>query len=435
MGEVYKLQLIAPSSVTGQGLRRSLFPPLSLGILASLTPRDWEVKIIDESVEPVDFSEPVNLVGITSITAVAPRAYALARRFRELGAKVVLGGIHPSAVPEEAARHADAVVIGEAENVWPGLLDDFKKGRLRRYYSSKERPNLDNLPVPRRDLYNARKYLTLSTVQTSRGCPYGCSFCSVTRFFGRTYRMRPVTDVLREVEELGERLVLFVDDNIIGNPQRAKELFRALIPSRIKWLGQSSLNIASQPELLSLAARSGCIGLFIGFESLVSGNLRKIGKAMINKADKFLEMIMRIHDHGIGIEGAFIFGFDDDDLDVFKRTVEFAQKAKLAAAQFGILTPFPGTALREKLLGEGRVIESDWAKYTISNVVFEPLQMSREALQNGFNWAYREFYSYRSIASRLLLGFRKNLSIFFPINLSFRRIAYGLPLRTRQQGR
>ncbi|MGE5578024.1 MAG: B12-binding domain-containing radical SAM protein [Syntrophothermus sp.] len=425
-----KVRFIAPADVVhepGGKRRRSLFPPLNLGMLAALTPPDWEVEVVDESVQPVDLDAPVDLVAITAITSVAPKAYQLADAFRARGARVVLGGIHASALPWEAAKHADAVVVGEAELSWPKVLADFKEGRLAKLYECPDRPPLEGLPVPRRDLFDRRSYLTVNLIQTTRGCPHSCSFCSVTRFFGRSYRTRPIPEILKEVESLEGETVLFVDDNIVGKPAYAKELFRALTPYRLKWIGQSSLTIARDEELLRLAARSGCIGLFIGFESLAPHNLQEIGKNHVNNAERFKEFIEKIHSYGIGIEGAFIFGFDQDDRSVFERTVEFARKVKLAAAQFGILTPFPGTPLYEKLERAGRIIERDWSKYTISHVVFEPLQMTREALQNGFNWAYHEFYSYRSILERLFLGFKKNLGFFFPLNMSFRQIVARLP--------
>lgn len=419
-----RLKLIAPAQREG-GLRRSrsLFPPLSLAAVAALTPADWDISIADESVQDVEIDGSVDLVGITVLTAVAPRAYFLADAFRRRGVKVVLGGIHVSALPEEAAAHADAVVVGEAEGVWGTVLDDFRRGRLQRFYVGTRQPELAGLPTARRDLFDPRFYLTTGTIQTSRGCPYNCSFCSVTRFFGRTYRVRPVEEVVREIEGMRQRLVLFVDDNIIGCRQHARRLFEALKGMRVRWLAQSSLNIAFDAELLALAAKGGCVGLFIGFESLVAENIRRVGKAITNKVERFREAVRRIHDQGIGIEGAFIFGFDRDDESIFGRTVGFAENVKLDAAQFGILTPFPGTPLREQLEREGRIVVRDWSRYTISDVVFEPRLMSGARLREGFNWAYREFYSWRSIAARLLAGIGRNLPFYLPTNILFRRFS------------
>jgi len=420
---VRRLVLIAPSQKTG---RRALFPPLSLGVLAGLTPRDWDVRIIDEAVETVDLDLDATLVGITVMTPLAPRAYELADHFRGRKIPVVLGGIHPTVLPDEALEHADAVVVGEAEDVWGEVLRDAVRRRLRGIYRSPRRPDLVGLPLPRRDLFKEGAYLTTATVQTSRGCPFSCDFCSVTRFFGRTYRWRPVDEVVREVLGLAQKVVLFVDDNIFGAPARARELFERLTPLGVTWVGQSSINIARNVELLKLAARSGCRGLFVGLESLVPDNLRQIGKSLLNRVQDYRESISRIQDQGIGVEGAFIFGFDHDDPGVFARTVEFARRVRLAAAQFGILTPFPGTPLRERLEREKRIVDSDWGRYTISNVVFRPVRMSVEALQSGFEWAYRSFYSYPSILARLLPQagrFRAALPFFLDLNLHFRAVA------------
>lgn len=418
-----RLLLVAPSHRTG---KKALFPPLALGVVAALTPGDWEVTIVDEAVEPVEFDRPADLVGITAMTPTAPRAYELADAFRQRGRQVVLGGMHPSALPEEAAAHADAVVVGEAEGVWEEVLRDAARRRLRGIYRSAERPALEGLPVPRRDLYRPGAYLCTATVQTSRGCPFSCDFCSVTRFFGRTYRWRPVEEIVSEVKALGQKIVFFVDDNIFGAPARARELFRQLVPLRINWVGQSSINIARNPDLLRLAARSGCRGLFVGLESLAADNLRQMGKSLLNRVEDYREAIARIQGHGIGVEGAFIFGLDGDDPGVFRRTVRFARRLGLAAAQFGILTPFPGTPLRERLEQEGRIVDNGWSRYTISNVVYRPAGMAPEVLQSGFDWAYRSFYSYASIARRLLpnvFRFGAALPFFFQLNLHFRTIA------------
>ncbi len=422
-----KIEIISPRWREYAISNFSIFPPLSLPLLAALTPPDVEVSLTDEMVSKVDFDKDVDLVGITVMTPAAPKAYEMSKEFRKRGVKVVLGGIHPSLMPEEAAQHADAVVIGEAEDVWKDVIEDAKKGKLKKFYHCSERPKLDKLPIPRRDLLKKRRYLTTNVVQTTRGCPFDCDFCAVTKFFGRTFRYRPVDDVIKELETIKGNRVLFVDDNITGNPRYAKELFERLIPLKIKWISQSSITIAKDEKLLSLASKSGCMGLFIGLESLSPENLEEMRKSKVNKVEEFETSIKKIQDHGLGIEGAFIFGFDGDDVSVFERTVEFAKKMKLAAAQFGILTPFPGTDLFDKLEKENRIIDRDWSKYTISNVVFLPKKMSVEALQNGSNWAWHEFYSYKSIFSRILTDFKKRWAFFIPINFSFRRMLSKMP--------
>ncbi len=428
-----RIRLVAPAErkCAPRGTARGLFPPLSLAVLGALTPPGIAVEVVDENVTDHPFDDPVDLVGITSITATAPRAYDIAAAYRSRGVPVVMGGMHASALPDEALEHVDAVVVGEAEGVWERVLADAASGRMVGRYQADERPCLSGLPDPRRDLFDPRRYVTTNLVQTSRGCPNACSFCSVTRFFGRTYRMRPVEDVVREVAGLRDRMVLFVDDNIAGHRARARELFRALRPLGIRWMGQSSLAIAEDRELLDLAAASGCAGLFIGFESLNSANLDGVGKGRVNRAEDFLECVARIHRRGIGIEGAFIFGMDEDDAGVFDEILGFAQSARLALAQFGILTPFPGTPLFEEMERSGRLLHRDWSRYTISHVVARPLKMSREELQRGFDRAYREFYSYRSMVRRLLPGIRRHFFLFVQLNMAFSRVARGM-LRSRE---
>jgi len=380
---------------------RALFPPLSLLAVAALTPPEWEIELVDEAVAPVNLDTDADLVGITATTARAPRAYDLADAFRSRGKPVVLGGIHPTALPLEAAQHADAVVVGEAEGTWPKLLADFQEGRLAKIYRHDGLPSLENVPWPRRDLLARKAYYCSATLQTTRGCPFACSFCSVTNFFGRTYRTRPVDDVIAEVEAMPERFLIFVDDNIMGQPAYAKRLFHALIPLRKRWFSQASLTMLKDDNLVRLAAKSGCRGLFVGMESLSPLNLKKMGKTF-NPVKRYRECVRKLHDVGIGIIASFIFGLDDDDPSVFERTVEFVQKTKLDAAQFAILTPFPGTTLHRQLEEEGRIIERDWSKYDGAHVTFRPRQLSVDALREGLDWAYRQVYSWKGILQRLL---------------------------------
>ncbi|HEY78273.1 MAG TPA: B12-binding domain-containing radical SAM protein, partial [Dehalococcoidia bacterium] len=325
-----RLELIVPA--TQENIRRrkkGLIPPLGLAMVAALTPPEVEVSLTDENVTDIDFQKEVDLVGITALTATAPHAYDIADNFRAMGIKVILGGAHPSTLPDEASRHADAVVIGEAEGIWPNLIDDFKANKLKRVYRQSKRPSLINLPLPRRDLFANGAYYVTNTISTTRGCPYSCSFCSVTSLFGRTIRCRPVEEVVKEIETLNQRkLIVFVDDNIVGNPKYAKELFHALIPYRIKWVSQASVTVARNDELLRLTAASGCADLFIGFETLSPTNLAAIGKK-VNMVDEYETVIKKIHSHGIAIHGFFILGLDEDDEDVFERTLHFAQEMRL----------------------------------------------------------------------------------------------------------
>ncbi len=414
-----KLELIVPA--TQENLRKqkkALAPPLGLAMVAALTPPEVEISLTDENVTVIDFQKETDLVGITALTITAQRAYEIADTFRARGVKVILGGSHPSALPEEAGQHADAVVIGEAEGIWSNVIEDFKANKLQRIYSQRERPSLLNLPIPRRDLFTKGVYYVPNTISTTRGCPYDCSFCSVTSFFGHTYRYRPIEEIVKEIETLNHRkLIAFVDDNIVGNPKFAKELFRALVPYKIRWVAQASVTVAKDDEILKLAAASGCISLLVGFETLSPANLAAVGKR-INVVDEYETVIRKIHSYGIAIHGFFILGLDEDDEDVFERTVRFAQKMRLESAQFAWPVPYPGTALYESLDKAGRIVTKDWRQYE-SNVVFEPKLMSPEKLQKGYDWAWREFYSIPSIWKRIGVAHR-NLVALWATNLSFR---------------
>jgi len=414
-----KLDLIVPATQENiRKRRKAICPPLGLAMVAALTPPEVEVSLTDENVTAIDFQKETDLVGITAPTITAQRAYEIADSFRARGVKVILGGSHPSALPEEASQHADAVVIGEAEGIWPNVIDDFKASKLQRIYSQREHPSLLNLPIPRRDLFAKGAYYCTNTISTTRGCPHACSFCSVTSFFGHTYRRRPVEEILKEIETLSHRkLIGFVDDNIFGNPRFAKELLRALVPYKIRWVAQATVTVAKDDELLKLAAASGCISLLVGFETLSPANLATVGKR-VNVVDEYETVIRKIHSHGIAIHGFFILGLDEDDEDVFASTIRFARKMRLESAQFAWPVPYPGTALCESLDKAGRIVTKDWSRYE-SNPVFEPKLMSREMLKKGHDWAWRDFYSLPSIWRRIGIA-RRNLVPFWVMNLSFR---------------
>jgi radical SAM superfamily enzyme YgiQ (UPF0313 family) len=396
-------------------------PPLALGILASLTPENHEIELVDENLKELDFTRVPDLVAITTLTAAAPRAYEISRKYREAGAKVVLGGIHPSAVPLEAIEHADAVAIGEAEGVWGRLLEDFEAGRMKRFYKGKK-PDPSQIVVPRRDIYETQGYFLKGTVQTSRGCPFGCDFCSVQRFFGTKFRFRSVASVVEEVRALATRFIAFVDDNIAGSYPYARELFASLAPLNVKWICQAPITIGKDLGFLKLMHKAGCRGVFIGFESIAPASLKEVGKSC-NVVDKFGDYIKRIHDAGISIEGAFIFGFDNDDKSVFERTLEFMTKTKIDFAQFGILTPFPGTKLWQRLKKDDRILTTDWHKYDITNAVFRPARMSVEDLDRGREWIEDEFYSFKGTVRRMF-GLGRRVRYLLPmlvLNASYRQ--------------
>lgn len=418
-----KLLIISPSwSHDWWSGGKVLAPPLSLPLLAGLTPADVEVRLIDESVEKTDINIPTDWVAITCMTASAPRAYEIADAFRQRGVPVVMGGIHPSVMPDEASAHADAIVRGEAEPIWQEIIQDFAGNRLKSRYENFGLADLEKMPLPRRDLLKGERYLTINVVQTARGCPNGCSFCSVSAIFGKRYRFRPIPEVIEEIRSL-HGWVGFVDDNIVGHNRRAKELFTALIPLRIRWLGQGDLSMANDPELMSLAVRSGCYGMFVGIESVSPQNLKATFKRP-NIGLDINEAIRKIHRAGIEIIGSFVLGLDDDDKDVFKRTAEFAKFHKLAAAQFSVLTPFPGTVIRRKLEEEGRIMNHDWSGYTMSKVVFAPQHMTAKELEEGQKSTYRNFYSIQSILKRTFT-WRKRPLLRLLANLSYRSINRG----------
>lgn len=427
MQERLRVQLVQPYHPSNVKLYGKMYmSQLTLPIVAALMPSDVEVTIKDENVEPLDFSNGIDLVGITALTPTAPRAYEIAREYRRRGIPVVLGGLHPSLVPAEASQHADAVLIGEAEGVWEEMLHDFRAGKLKKFYQSSEKPNLANLPLPRRDLANNGAYVNIPKVETSRGCPFDCSFCSTTVFFGRKIRYRPVEDVVNELKKIKPSFVFFTDNNIVGNVRYAKELFRALIPLKIKWLSQGSLNFVRDDELLRLARDSGCVGMLIGFESLSPAAIEGVGKK-VNRVEEYSRAVKKLHRHRIGTIGCFVFGFDEDDENLFKRTVSFVRKYNVDTPQFTVLTPYPGTVLRERLEKEGRILHNKWEKYDSTTLVFKPKILSPSEFRKKFNWAGWKVYSWPAIIWRLLRSLLYMRSfyrafVFLQINMVYRKL-------------
>lgn len=428
MQEKLKVKLIQPYHPSNVRLfGKAYMSQLTLPIVAALTPSSIEVTIKDENVEPINFDNHVDLVGITALTPTATRAYEIADEYRRRGVTVVLGGIHPSLVPDEAIGHADAVLVGEAEGVWQEMLSDFQTGKLKKFYQSSEKPSLIDLPLPRRDLANNGAYVNIPKVETSRGCPFNCSFCSTTVFFGKKIRYRPVEDVVKELKAVKPKFVFFTDNNIVGNHKYAKELFRALIPLRIKWLSQGSLNFVRDEELLRLAQKSGCVGMLIGFESLSQEAIHGAGKAVVNRVEEYTKAIKKLHRHRIGTIGCFVFGFDEDDEGLFKRTAKFVKRYNVDTAQFTLLTPFPGTTLREQMEKEGRIFHNNWQKYDSTTLVFQPKIMPPKEFRKRFDWACWKVYSWPSIIIRLLksVPYMRSLYrpfVFLQINAVYRKL-------------
>ena len=394
-------------------------PPMALPLLAAVTPRGITVECLDEAVADLDENLRADLVGLSVMTANAPRGYALADHFRSRGIPVVMGGIHVSSLPEEALAHCDAVVTGEGEFLWPRVLEDAAQGRLQPVYRSEKSANWAEAPAPRWDLLPQNKYFIPRTVQVSRGCPVGCSFCSVSSFFGRNYRTRPVEQVLEEVRRVPRKLLIFVDDNLVGHPEYAKQLFAALIPCGKKWVAQCSLSVAEDPELLDLAARSGCIGLLIGFESLSATAMARIGKK-VNLRQSYEEAVRKIHAKGIQIQGSFIFGFDEDRAESVSETLEFVRRNKLSGANYCLLTPFPGTRLFDELDQAGRILSRDWLLYDRNHMVYRPARFLPEELRQRTEWAYRQTYNLRSLWNRRPITFQ-HYSLYLALNFGYWR--------------
>jgi radical SAM superfamily enzyme YgiQ (UPF0313 family) len=415
-------------------------PCLGLLKVAALTPANWQVTIVDEKVEPLDLNQEADLVGITTTTTTADHAYEIASHFRRRGIKVAIGGMHVSCLPGEAMQHCDSVVVGEAEGLWPALLRDFEKQELKSVYRHENSlPPLDRLPRPDWNLYGSKNYLPVHFVETTRGCPIGCEFCAVTSAFGGKYRNRPHHEVLAELHGLRpfeglftlKNCVFFVDDNIISNRAYARELLTRIADLKLHWFGQASMNIASDPEILKLCQKSGCIGLFIGFETLSSETLASIGKR-VNRPGEYFESVRKIHDHGIGIDGSFVFGFDTDDAGVFDHTMEFVMKARLEVAYFSILTPYPGTRLEKRLTQAGRILSRDWSTYDGSHVVYRPKTFTPEQLLEGYCRTFKEAYTVPSIVRRLW-GTTAWKNFFYPMNIGFRQSVNKLPRNAETQ--
>ncbi|MBI5741400.1 MAG: B12-binding domain-containing radical SAM protein [Nitrospirae bacterium] len=425
-----RLLLILPKSERGywgkvSGTGKAGFVRLSLPAIAALTPSDWDVEILDARTTAVDFDRKVDLVGITAFTAEIPSAYSIADGFRQKGIKVVMGGIHASALPEEALQHADSVVVGEAEDVWKDLLKDFENGALKPVYRADNLIDMKGIPVPRRELLDRSIYTSYNTIQATRGCPFNCEYCAVTAFFGNKFRTRPLAEVIDEIKGFQGKDFFFVDDNITGHPKFARELFRALIPMKRIWGGQTTINFAKDEELLSLYSKSGGKYAFIGFETLSENNLKKMSKSW-NSPDGYKEAIRMIHRAGINIIGSFIFGLDEDDSSVFDRTFNFIMENNVDAAQFHILTPFPGTKLYADMEREGRITDRDWSKYHTGEVIFKPKNMTADELQQGYFRIFKETYKLKNMLKRSLRSPR-NIAIRIGANFSYRNKARKMP--------
>ncbi len=396
------------------------FPTLSLAAIAAVTPPEWETAFHDDAVRPTDFNSDADIVALTAMTAQANRAYHLADQFRSRGKTVVMGGFHASNLPDEALRHVDSVVVGEGELVWPLLLNDFKAGRLRPLYKAADLVDTSIILPARREIFKGSGHLFTNTIQTTRGCPFDCEFCSVTAFYGRKYRKRPVEQVLAELEQLRKvnSFVFFVDDNIVADRRYSLPLFSGMKGMGLKWLSHAPIDFAEDSELLKAAGESGCIGMFVGFESLNQASLAAMGK-VTNKAESYKEYASLFREKGIGILGSFVMGTDGDTPDVFEKTLRFCEDIRLEAAIFPILTPYPGTRVRHRLEAEGRIFNNDWRDYDMEHVTFTPKGMTVKELQDGYEQICRSFYSFASIYRRIF-KLHRSVQVFAPMNIGFR---------------
>jgi radical SAM superfamily enzyme YgiQ (UPF0313 family) len=411
--------------------RYTVWKPLGLLVVAGLTPKEWNIKVFDENVQKQDYSLlPVpDLVGITSFTSQADRAYAIAHEFKQRGVPVVMGGIHATMCPDEAGQRVTSVVTGEAESVWKDVLDDWGKGRLKPVYAGTHEP-LNNTPIARHDLIPTG--YRFGSIQTTRGCPLSCSFCSVTTFNGSHYRHRPIAQVIEEYRTILEKLVLMVDDNFIGTRKdhidHTKELLRAIIASGIRkqWIAQVTINFGDDPELLALASKAGCVGVFIGLETTSAEGLEEIHKRFnIRKIDDIRNAIGRIHRNGISVVGSFIMGLDIDKKDVGREIAAAAQRYSLDALNVMFLTPLPGTDLWDDMEAKGRIIlnatPQDWRYFTLTFPVARYNHLTWSDMIAEKDACYSAFYTYPKILQRVYNGIRQRRN---PFAILFSNLVY-----------
>jgi radical SAM superfamily enzyme YgiQ (UPF0313 family) len=402
-----RVLLIQPSRFRGTRLdrrsRRWLLG-MTLPYVAALVPDGIDVRIKDDLLEEITFKEEADLVALTCMSHQAPRAYQLAAGFRRRGTPVVMGGFHATLAPDECQEHADALVLGEAEEAWPRLLRDFQAGRLAPRYQGQGLSDLKNLPVPRYDLLDLKKYKLLNIPsQTTRGCPFNCSYCEVTQVYGGKFRHRPVDEVIHEIKEI-RRLtqsdfIYFVDDNFVANRRHAMAIMERLIPEKLIYGCLATANVGDDPEVLDLMARSGCLHVNIGMETISPESLKAINKKQ-NKIRDYERQFRALRDRGIGFSVNVMFGLDGDRPDIFETTVDFLIRVKAPVSFMFILAPRPGTKIRDQLLQEGRIFDNDWTNYCGFKVVYQPRHLTAEQLEEGYWRANRRFYSLLSILKR-----------------------------------
>ncbi len=426
-----KLAIIQPSHYRSKlerapyKIKKRRLVGLTLPYLAALTPADWKVSLVDEQLTDIDFTAPVDLVAITAWTINSLRAYEIADLFRKRGTPVIMGGPHTYFYPEESAAHCDALGIGEGETIWPAMLADFAKGRLGAVYRAPHSEDLSGLPMPRYDLLDLSKHTRIKTysVQTSRGCPFECDFCSERYYLGSRYRVRPVADVVAEIKRCRARYVLFADSNFAGRPSHTAELMEALIPLKIRWSALWPFYLCSDGKLMDLAVKSGLLHLNIGMETIDQETLKGLRK-MAKKAKQYREVLESLRKRGISYSLNFIFGWDTESEDIFESTMTFLKAEKAPAAYFNILTPHKGTPLYDRMLAENRIIDlDDIGRWPGIHCHIKPRRCSAGELEERVRAMYHDFYTYPSMIARLPLPLRQADIASWIVNLEQRKIS------------
>ena len=428
--------------------KRLMAPSLALLVLGSLTPEQHSIVIEDENAKKINFNDSPDIVGITVNVDSAPNAYRIAAEYRKKGVPVILGGIHVSANPAEAAMHADSVCIGEAEHLWEVILDDVERGDLKKQYFYDGVTDISVTPLPRWDLVDKSKYLYTNVMCTSRGCPFKCEFCyNSCEYVRGGFRSRPIDMILKEIELMGIRQVMFIDDNFIGSIEQTKKLLNAIGPLKLTWHAAVSANIYKHPELLDQMERTGCRSLFIGFESINVNSLQSANKHQ-NKIEEYDTLLDAIHSRGIMVNASMVFGLDHDGPSVFDDTLNWLVRNKVETVTSHILTPYPGTRIHKRLSDQGRIFDMQWDHYNTAHVVFEPKGMTRQQLHDGYINFYKRFYSFENIIKRMPkskrtrrpyllfnLGYRKfgkatsllgKIGLMRKVGSTARRLAYGI---------
>ncbi len=381
-------------------MKRRMSPSLSLVILASLTPRPHSVYIEDENLTPINFSDNPDLVGITINVDTTYRAFDISGKYREKGIKVIFGGIHASSNPSFMINHCDSVCVGEAENLWPIIINDLLGDRLKKMYFNEMQTDLAKVPIPVWDFISRKNYLYNNIISASRGCPFKCEFCyNSCQFVKFGYRHRPIKNIIEEINRMGTKQVMFIDDNLIGNIRWINELIDSIIPLKLIWHGAVSANLVHYPELINKMAYSGCRSLFIGFESINEESIKSAEKQQ-NRVEEYEHLIELLHQQNIMVNASLVFGFDHDTKETFPNTLEWLIKNKVETMTSHILTPYPGTKLFKRMESEKRIFDYDYSKYNTSNVVYKPKNMTPEELRTGYLKMYNDFYSIKNIFKR-----------------------------------